>query len=50
MNLKYESSKPANLQEETPPVFKRWRHWYLLVIAFLVVQVLLFYWLTVSFE
>ncbi len=35
--------------EGKPPVFKTWRHWYLLVLSVLLIQVLLYYWLTQSF-
>jgi len=35
--------------EEKPPVFKTWSRWYWLVIAVLVVQVFLYFWLTQSF-
>jgi len=35
--------------EEKPPVFKTWSHWYWLVIAVMVVQVLLYFWITQAF-
>jgi hypothetical protein len=35
--------------EGKPPLFKFWRHWYMLVIGVLVLQIILYYWLTRSF-
>lgn len=40
-----------NLPEsDKPPVFKTWRHWYGLVLGILITQIILYYWLTHSFE
>ena len=36
--MKIESNEP-----ETPPMFKTWTHWYILVIGFLVFLIVLFY-------
>lgn len=38
---------PAN---ETPPVFKKWSHWYGLLLIALIGQIILFLWLTFSFS
>lgn len=35
---------------ERPPLFKRWTHWYWLVIGFLGVLIVLFYWMTRHFS
>lgn len=35
--------------DDQPPVFHRWRGWYLLVLGFLLLQIILYYWLTKSF-
>lgn len=34
---------------DTPPVFKRWRGWYTLVLAALVLQIILYTWLSFAF-
>lgn len=39
----------AENSEDKPPLFKRWRGWYILVLGFLTLQILLYYWLTQSF-
>lgn len=33
-----------------PPVFKKWSHWYALLIGALLLQVVLYLWLTLSFS
>jgi len=35
---------------ETPPVFKKWSHWYGLLLVSLFVQIILYLWLTLSFS
>jgi len=35
--------------EEKPPVFKSWSRWYWLVIITMVIQVLLYFWITQTF-
>jgi hypothetical protein len=30
------------MSEDKVPLFKKWTHWYILVIAFLVLQIILF--------
>ena len=37
-------------QDEKPPVFKSWSGWYWLLIGVLVLQIILFYWLTATFR
>jgi hypothetical protein len=37
-------------EEEIPRLFKKWSYWYGLLIAALLVQVVLYYWLTTAFE
>lgn len=39
-----------NSKEDKPPLFTSWRSWYALVLAALVVQMILYYWLTRSFS
>lgn len=34
---------------EKPPVFRTWKHWYLLVAGVLVLEMILFYWITRAF-
>jgi hypothetical protein len=36
-------------QKDKVPLFRSWGHWYVLVLAFLVFLILLFYWLTKTF-
>ena len=36
-------------ENEKIPVFKKWSHWYVMVIAFLVLLILLFYFFTKHF-
>jgi hypothetical protein len=38
------------MQKDPPPVFKSWRQWYLLVLAVLAVQIIMYYWLTAAFQ
>ncbi len=40
----------SGLPEENPPVFKSWNGWYWLVMIVLLVQVLLYFFLTRSFS
>jgi hypothetical protein len=37
------------MSDEKPPVFKNWRGWYRLVLGFMVLQIVLYYWLTQLF-
>lgn len=39
-----------NLQEEKPPLFPSWTWWYVLVIAWLLLLVVLFYLFTKTFS
>jgi hypothetical protein len=36
-------------ESEIPPVFKKWSHWYWLLIGVLMLQIILYYWLTNTF-
>lgn len=38
------------MQDDQPPVFKKWSQWYWLILAALAIEVLLFSWLTFSFS
>lgn len=38
------------IEEDRPPVFKRWRGWYLLVISVLVIQIILYTLISYSFR
>ena len=38
------------MEQDHPPVFKSWLPWYILVLGVLAVQVILYYWITQSFE
>ncbi|RAJ79208.1 hypothetical protein CLV59_106269 [Chitinophaga dinghuensis] len=42
------SDKP--LHEEKPPLFPSWTYWYVLVVAWLVVLIILFYLFTKAFS
>jgi hypothetical protein len=37
------------MDDQKPPLFPRWRSWYTLVLTALVIQIVLYYWITVSF-
>ena len=37
-------------KEDPPPLFKRWRHWYALVLTNLAVLIIVFYLITKYFE
>lgn len=37
-------------EQETPPVFKNWSTWYLLVMAFMLVQLVAYFLLTNRFS
>jgi hypothetical protein len=40
-----------NLQlEEKPPLFKEWNKWYMILIYVLIIQIILYYWLTLAFK
>lgn len=39
-----------NLHEEKPPIFPTWNYWYVLVIAWLVLLIVLFYLFTKTFS
>lgn len=39
-----------NTPIEKPPVFKSWRTVYALVVAVLVIEVLLFWWITIAYN
>lgn len=36
--------------EERPPYFRTWRQWYAAILVELLILILLFRWITVSFE
>jgi hypothetical protein len=40
----------ANISSERPPLFKRWRGWYLFVLLDLAVLILLFYLFTKHYD
>ena len=35
---------------DKPPLFSTWRAWYIAVIAFLVIEIILFAWITQQFS
>ncbi|MES2882703.1 MAG: hypothetical protein V4676_11180 [Bacteroidota bacterium] len=37
-------------QNDKPPLFKTWTHWYVLVISFLILLIILFYLFTKTFS
>jgi hypothetical protein len=44
---------PDELKEDCAPgipMFSSWKHWYVIVIAFLALLIILFTWLTISFS
>ena len=38
------------MENEKVPVFKKWSHWYTLVIAFLILEIIFFYLFTNYFS
>lgn len=36
-------------EQEKPPAFRKWSHWYWLVMVMLVVEVVVFFYITRSF-
>jgi hypothetical protein len=36
--------------DEKPPVFSRWNGWYWLVMTFLLIQIMIYYFITSSFS
>ncbi len=38
------------MEEGHPPVFKKWSHWYWLILIALAIEILLFSWLTFAFS
>jgi len=47
LTFKYKS---LFMSSENPPVFKKWSHWYGLLLGALVVQIILYLWLTISYS
>jgi len=37
------------MTDDKPPIFTTWRQWYWILIGVLVLQVVVYYWLTQSF-
>lgn len=37
------------MDEEKPPVFRSWSHWYWLLMGMLAIEIILFYWLSQAF-
>ena len=37
-------------EEAKPPLFKKWKSWYLLVIGELILLIVLFYWFTKAYS
>jgi hypothetical protein len=37
------------MSEEKPPLFQSWKTWYWLVFGAMIVQVILFFWISKSF-
>jgi hypothetical protein len=35
---------------EQPPVFKKWSHWYALVLGALAIQIILYFFITFNFS
>jgi hypothetical protein len=42
--------KKTDIEKDNPPVFRSWRRWYALVLGALVAQIILYFWLTSSFQ
>jgi len=42
--------KPETSIDEQPPVFKNWSGWYALLLGALLIQIVLYLWLTLSFS
>jgi len=45
-----EINEEPNLQEDSPPLFKSWSGWYLLLVGSLVGLIILFYLFTTHFS
>ncbi|MGI8893993.1 MAG: hypothetical protein ACR2GN_11135 [Bacteroidia bacterium] len=45
-----ENKNTVTTPEEKPPLFKEWNKWYMILIYVLLIQIILYYWLTQSFE
>jgi hypothetical protein len=39
-----------DIEEEKPPVFRKWSTWYWLLLGALVIQVIIYYLITVSYS
>ncbi len=46
----YEKSLPPEGTDEKPPIFRKWRHWYIAILVELVLLIVLFRVITVVFE
>ena len=42
--------KAMTTSNDKPPLFKTWRGWYVAVIAFLVIEIIFFAWITQQFS
>jgi len=42
--------KPDETEDERPPVFNRWRGWYLLVLGVALIQIIVYSLITYSFK
>ncbi len=38
------------MSNDNPPLFRTWRNWYTFVLVVLIVQIVMYYWLTRAFS
>lgn len=38
------------MEQETPPLFKTWLQWYFFILSVLVIQIVLYYFITESYR
>jgi hypothetical protein len=40
----------SEINSDKPPVFSSWKGWYVFLLAALLIQIILYYWLTIQFS
>ena len=48
--LMYRNDRAMTTSNDKPPLFSSWRAWYIAVIAFLVIEIIVFAWITQQFS
>jgi hypothetical protein len=49
MNNQFSKEMTDKINQEEPPIFKSWSRWYWLVLGALLVQIILYYVITMAF-